>query len=292
MTSVCAVGLAVLDLVMTVDRIPSAPTKHFADAARVVGGGPAATAAVAAARLGGTSHFVGCVGDDPIGGLILHGLAVEGVDTDAVIVVDGIASPVSTVLVTPDGARTIVNHTDPELHRRRPDHLPTADAYVADVRWPGGAEAAMASARERGVPGVLDLDRSPMAPPEEAVRTASHVVASIDALGTADADQALAELSGRTDGWVAVTLGGDGVAWLDGSTTRRLRPPDVAVVDTLGAGDVFHGAFALALAEGRDEAAAIRFATAAAATKCSRPGGQDGIPTRATVDELEAGSWA
>jgi sulfofructose kinase len=117
-------------------------------------------------------------------------------------------------------------------------------------------------------------------------------VASIDALGTADPDQALAELSGRTDGWVAVTLGGDGVAWLDGSTTRHLRPPDVAVVDTLGAGDVFHGAFALALAEGRDEAAAIRFATAAAAAKCSRPGGQDGIPTRATVDALEAGSWA
>lgn len=291
MTSVCAVGLAVLDLVMSVDELPGSATKHFARSALVTGGGPAANAAVAVARLGGSASFVGCVGDDALGGLILEGLGAEGVALDDVLVVEGVGSPVSSVLVRPDGGRMIVNHTDPALHSRPPAHLPAADAFVADVRWPLGAELAMATAVQRGVPGVLDLDRTDVPIPEEAVRRASHVIASIDALDESDPEAALAGLARRTDAWVAVTTGPDGPVWMEAGSRRRLAPPPVDVVDTLGAGDVFHGAFALALAEGRDEPAAIRFATAAAAAKCARPGGREGIPTRAEVDRLEAGPW-
>jgi sulfofructose kinase len=243
------------------------------------------------ARLGGTAHFVGCVGDDPIGGLIVHDLMVERVDTEDVMVVAGVSSPVSSVLVLPDGARTIVNHTDPALHVDPPGRVPPADAYLADVRWPVGAVAAMDAARAASVPGVLDLDRSSGPIPPAAVRRASHVIASIDALDHTDPAEALADLAGRTDGWVAVTLGGDGVAWLDDGAVHHLRPPPVEVVDTLAAGDVFHGAFALALAEGRREPEALRFATAAAATKCTMAGGRPGIPDRPAVDELEARPW-
>ncbi len=291
MTTICAVGLAVLDLVLGVDRLPRDATKDFADTAELVGGGPAANAAVAVARLGGVARFVGCVGDDPIGGLILHDLTVEGVDTDGVSVVTGATSPVSSVLVLPDGSRAIVNHTDPGLHRSAPDTLPDADAYVTDVRWPLGAEAAMETAAARNVPGVVDLDRSSGAVPEAAVRQASHVIASIDALDVTDPADALRHLADRTSAWVAVTFGAGGTAWLEDGTIRQLRPPPVDVVDTLAAGDVFHGAFALALAEGRDEAGAVRFATAAAAAKCSRPGGRRGIPDRMAVDDLEDRPW-
>ncbi len=291
MSSVCAVGLAVADLVLGADRLPTGPGKHFARSGRLVGGGPAANAAVTVARLGGSARFVGRVGDDPLGSLIIGDLADEGVDTDGVETVADVGSPVSAVLVTADGDRTIINHTDARLFDAPPDRLPAADAYLADVRWPTGAEAAMAAARDRGVAGVLDLDRTDGRLPETAITTASHVVAAIDALGTEEPERALAELADRTAAWVAVTVGADGVLWLEAGEIRRLTPPAVDVVDTLGAGDVFHGAFALALAEGREAAAAARFATAAAAIKCTRPGGRAGIPTRGDVDELEARTW-
>lgn len=289
--TVVTVGLAVLDLVLGVDRFPSAPGKQFARSSALVGGGPAATAAVAVARLGGRAMFVGRIGDDPVGGLILHDLATEGVRTDAVGVVSGATSPMSSVLVDATGERSIVNHLDPGLHLDPPGPLPAGDAYVADVRWPAGAEAAMVEAAERGVPGVLDLDRTDRGVPEAAVSAASHVVAAADAFD-ADPEDTLEALAQRTAAAVAVTAGARGVARLVDGRVRWLAPPAVEVVDTLGAGDVFHGAFALALAEGRDDLRALRFASAAAAVKCTRPGGRAGIPNRAEVDEVEGATWS
>jgi sulfofructose kinase len=87
---------------------------------------------------------------------------------------------------------------------------------------------------------------------------------------------------------VGVTLGEQGYAWLEDRHARHLAAHAVGVVDTLGAGDVFHGAYALGLAEGHGVAAAARFANAAAAIKCSRPSGRRGVPTRADVDALLA----
>lgn len=85
---------------------------------------------------------------------------------------------------------------------------------------------------------------------------------------------------------LGVTLGAAGYLWLEGDAARSSSAPAVQVRDTLGAGDVFHGAYALALAEGRDIAAAAAFANVAAALKCTRPGGRAGIPDRAEVDSL------
>jgi sulfofructose kinase len=81
-----------------------------------------------------------------------------------------------------------------------------------------------------------------------------------------------------TDAWLAVTAGADGVYWLDGDVLRHDLAFDVRVVDTLGAGDVFHGALALSLGRGQSPDDAVRFASAAAALKCTRPGGRVGIP--------------
>lgn len=290
MTSVCAVGLAVVDLVFEVGAVPSPGEKQFASGGRLVGGGPAANAAATVARLGGRAIFVGRVGDDPMGAIIREGLTEGGVDT-AIETIAGATSPVSAVLVTTDGERTIVNRTDPALHTTGPQALPQAGAYLADIRWPLGADAAAVAARSHGVPCVLDLDRTDGAVPEAALRSASHVIASRSALGITDPETTLRALAHRTDAWVAVTLGADGVMWADDGVVRQIRPPRVEVVDTLAAGDVFHGAFALALAEGRDEASALRFSSAAAAAKCELPGGRAGIPERQRVEELEATTW-
>ena len=98
----------------------------------------------------------------------------------------------------------------------------------------------------------------------------------------------LAGVAKRCGGFAGVTLGPAGFVWHERGTTSRVGVPDVDVIDTLGAGDVFHGAYAYALGHKMDTAAAARFATATAASKCTRFGGRGGTPTHAEVDALLA----
>jgi len=176
------------------------------------------------------------------------------------------------------------------------DGIGDADAVVVDCRWPAGAVRALSAARRRGVPAVVDVDRpiddDPDTETGEVIDTATHLVYSRDALiGTtheAQLDAALAAAHRRCAAWIAVTDGANGVSWLDGDEVRHEPAIRVRAVDTLGAGDVFHGAFALALAEGRPERDAVRFAAAAAAAKCARVGGRAGIPDRSEVEALLA----
>lgn len=285
---VVCVGLCVLDVILTVDEVPSTPAKYFAHTSTESAGGPAATAAAAIARLGGRARFVGRVGDDARGDRMRSMLEAAGVEV-AVESIAGLSTPVSVVLVTPDGERTIVNHTDKRLFATP---LPAkafagADAVLADVRWPAGATAAMDHASAAGIPGVLDLDLAPAADIEDirpAVRSASHVVASQAGL----APFASGDGAASFDGWLGVTAGAEGVDWPGG----RIVPPPVRAVETLGAGDVFHGAFALALAEGHTEEHALRFASAAAAVKCSRTGGWSALGDRPEVEELMEETWS
>jgi sulfofructose kinase len=289
------VGHAVQDFVFTVPQLPQRPEKHRATHYESVGGGPAATAAVAVARLGGRALLAARVGDDVAADLIVAELRGYGVDCALVRRCAGCASSVSAVMVDPAGERLIVNYLDPALPGEA-DWLPSAAeagvaAVLADTRWPEGAAAALAAARRAGVPAVLDADR-PIPPGGALLREATHVAFSADALadyaGVAEPAHALAVVARDLPGWCCVTAGRDGVYVMDRGSPRRIPGFDVPVVDTLGAGDVWHGAFALALAEGRDEAGAVRFASAAAALKVQRTGGRSGAPTRAEVERFIA----
>jgi len=113
-------------------------------------------------------------------------------------------------------------------------------------------------------------------------------------VGTTNPADALRGIRSHTDAWVAATAGADGVYWLHNETLHHIPAFHVDVVDTLGAGDVFHGAFAVALVEGRPMEDVLRFATAASAIKCTRPGGRAGIPNRGEVVSFleEHGSWS
>jgi len=287
MAKVVCAGLAVLDLVFEVDTFPTGGGKHFARALHQVGGGPAANGAVTVARLGGVASFVGAVGDDPAGEAILAGLRADGIAVEHVAVVTGATSPTSAVLVDAAGERLIVNHRDPRLHAgvTFPSAVvDDADAVLADLRWPDGAASALAAARERGRPAVLDYDSAELDDDTALLAGATHIAFAEPALaqrtGTDGRADGLRRISKQTDAWVAVTLGPDGVLWLqpDGEVAH-LPAFEVEVVETLGAGDVFHGALALHLAEGRREPDAVERACAAAALKCARAGGRDGIPT-------------
>jgi len=299
MTTVTCVGLAVLDLVFGVATRPERGRKAFADSMTLVGGGPAANAAVAVARLDGDARFLGRLGNDVIGDLIIDDFAKWGVDASGVHRIQAAPSPVSSIVVEADGERTIVNHSDPSLFA--PDDgvvaadLMGSDAVLGDLLWPTGALSAMREARAAGVPGVLDFDETPRGPIDVMLTAPTHIIFSSPALasvsGELDPGQGLEIVRTMTDSWIAVTLGSGGVLWLDDADVLRTTPAfDVSAVDTLGAGDVFHGAFALGLAEQRPIEEVIRRASAVAALKCTRFGGRAGIPCAEEVDSFLAGA--
>ncbi|MEL6233460.1 MAG: PfkB family carbohydrate kinase [Pseudomonadota bacterium] len=281
------VGQATLDLVLAVEALPRGGLKHQARAAELVGGGMGANAAVAAARLGGAVSFVTRLGRDMIGQAIADELAAEGIDIAHIRWSDG-RSPISSVAVDAAGERQLVNFRGADLAEAPGDlaALPLSIAAVlTDTRWPAGAIAALTFAQARGIPGVIDAE-----PPFDPalLPLASHVAFSRPGLeayaGSPDLATSLRAARGLP-GWVCVTDGAEGV-WL--GADRRLPAPQVEVRDTLGAGDVWHGAFALALAEGQAEERAVRFANAAAALKCTGFGGRRAAPGRAETDALLA----
>jgi sulfofructose kinase len=297
MPHVSCVGIAALDVVFVVDAHPTAPGKYRAGERREIGGGVAANASVTVASLGGDAAFIGCVGDDATGDRIVAGLDEGGVDVAGIRRVAGADSPLSFVLVDATGERLIVNHAGRTLFDDgrpvQPDELDGTDAVLADMRWPGGAVPALHAAREAGLPTIVDCDHDPLVNRgQEILAAGTHVVFSLPTLlaftGAADAEEALRRSLEFTDGWVAATAGDDGVYWLEDGVLRHLPAFVVDVVDTLGAGDVFHGAFALAIVEALPVERALRFASAAAALKCTRSGGRAGIPCRGDVESLLA----
>jgi sulfofructose kinase len=290
---VICVGLAVMDQIYTVERLPETPTKHFATDFREIGGGPAANAAVAVARLGGEARLWSRVADDSIGDRIVRELDEEGVAVAGIRRIPGARSGSSAIVVDARGERMIVNfrgrEMDPDPAWLPMSEITGAGAVLGDLRWPEGSARALSEARRLGVPALLDADATPGREGAEAFATADHILFSSQGLiqltGVDEIERALRLAASRTDAWVGVSAGRAGVYWLEGERLRHLPGFDVEVVDTLGAGDVLHGAFALALARGDGIEEALGFACAAAALKCARPGGRAGAPN---TDEVEA----
>ena len=298
------VGHAVQDFVFSTPQIPQRAEKHRATGFSIVGGGPAATAAVAISKLGGHAQLVARVGDDVIADAIQRELEGYGVDCRHLNRFPGFQSSVSAVFVDARGERLIVNHTDASLPTD-PSWLESSvslegvDVVLADTRWPEGAIVMLKRAREAGLPAVLDAD-VPVPKTVPLLQSATHVAFSMAGLkdyaecsdAMPDIEQALRQTAIRLKAWCCVTMGGDGVLIADGRdhqhnlAARTIPAFPVKPVDTLGAGDVWHGAFALALAEGADEIAAVKAASAAAAIKVTRPGGRAGAPTRVERDSL------
>lgn len=291
-TIIC-VGLSALDYIWQADRLPDAGlSKVRARQFVTAGGGMAATAAVTVARLGGTARFWGRAGDDPAGHVMRDELAAEGVDTGGFRLFPEARSSASGVFVDGEGERHIINfrgHGLPDATDWLPlGKIASAAAVLSDPRWPEGTEAAFAAARRAGVPTVLDAEVADADVFERLLPLTDHAIFSEPALaGFAgpDIDTALRRIETHGCRISAVTLGERGVEWREGGEPRRLPAFAVAVIDTNGAGDVFHGAYAFAIGSGMKVGEAMAFASAAAALKCARPAGRGGIPT---FDEITA----
>lgn len=296
--SIVCVGNATLDRIWRVAALPRSGDKIRSEDYLEVGGGQAANAAVAAARLGGTVSLICAIGSDMIGTAILDGLRAEHVDLASVHFVDGARSISSAILVEHGGERAIIGDVDPRLHAKAPSLdlacLAKAQTVLADVKWPAAAEQVLREARKRGIPTVLDIEPAAAGNHARLVPLADHAIFGQSGLahftGTEDFDAGLQIAFSHLGKVVGVTLGPRGVRLLSVDGPVSVPAPKITAVDTTGAGDAFHGAYALAIAEGQECTAAARFASAVAALKCTKPGGRAGLPTRAELERFMAGT--
>lgn len=299
---ILCIGMPVRDLIFRVPDVPARGSKEHASEFIEIAGGNSPNAAISISRLGGRVLLTG-----PIGGALAASNATiddqfrsEGIDTSGLVVVDGVVTPISTIMIDPSGERTIVTFRDPKLWTVKlpsPDMLlAECDAILTEDRCAEFATELCAEAHRRGIPVIVDGDRM-MSLREGLLQVASHIIFSADALhataGESDDIAALRKVAKLTSAFLGVTSGSKGVDWLaENGAPKHMPAFPVHTVDTLGAGDAFHGAFTLAIAEGQPLEQAMRFASATAALKCTRFGGAFGSPQRVEVDAFLASSTA
>ena len=295
---VICVGHAALYRVFAVESWPAGSGKIAAHRFAESGGGMAANAAAAIARLGGEALFWGPTGEDAVADAILASLIADNVEAQGLRRFEGRTSSHSAVIVDDRGERLVVGYRGSAL-KAPADWLPLeqverCSALLADVRWPDGALRALGAARAAGIPAILDAEVAAAETLDTLTRAADHVIFSergLEAYSGGDSEGALRTVLENGAHMAAVTRGEAGVLWIEATAPNEIRRcPAFAIdtVDTLAAGDVFHGAYALALAEGQRIGDAMRFAAAAAAIKCSRPGGRSGAPSRSEVEAFLA----
>ncbi len=293
---ILCIGMPVRDLTFRIEELPERGFKVNASHFEEICGGNALNAAIGIVRLGGRASICGPMGDarETSSRYIFDKLAHEGIDTQHIVHMPGLVTPISNIMIDPSGERTIVTFRDPELWKV---HLPDTDKLLEDCsailtenRCAEFCTDLCAEARRRGIPVIVDVDRT-MSQREGLLTASSHLVFSCEALqataGVADDGVALQKMAKLTSSFLAGTRGPKGTIWLDEHQRLQETPAfPVHTVDTLGAGDVFHGAFALAITEKQDLREALRFASAAAALKCTRFGGAFAAPQRAEVEEF------
>jgi sulfofructose kinase len=288
---VICLGCAFWDTIFKVDQIPRHGTKVLPERAVQAASGMATAAAVTIARLGGNVELWARIGDDPTGDSFLLDLSRESVRIHRVRRIRGARTAFSTILVDSAGERLVVPYTDPSLDSD-PSWLPlheiaNASAVLVDLRWIEGARAVLAEARRHGVPTIVDADIAPPDALREMISLADHVLFSEPALlslaTNASPRQALPEIAaGLNAEIVGVTLGPQGaLVWkreASAGTVYEFPSLPIRAVDTLNAGDVWHGAYVFGLVNNWGLSRSVRMANVAAAMKCEHFGGRLGAP--------------
>ncbi len=286
---VVGLGVNVINHLFLVPRFPAPDTKIDSLAATRQGGGVVATALVACARLGLTTKYVGKVGADDPGKLSRESLEQEGIDV-ADLVVDRRENTRVTfgLIEQASGRRTLIRGVGP-LARLRPEEVPAAAVTSGQVLHLDGYEGMAAVraariAREAGIPVSLDA--------EDATECQEELFALSDILimsrvlgervtGRRRVPAILERLARLGPSVVGLTLAADGAVVYHRSRTVHVPGFKVDVIDTTGAGDVFHGAFLAGLVWGWPLQEILLLSNAVAALKCRKLGGRDGIPSLA-----------
>lgn len=277
---VLCVGQACYDLNFELPYHMADDEKIFADNYLGMGGGPAANAAVAIARLGYKSAFAGYLGEDVFGDLHYRELASAGVGCDFIIRGKS-PTPVSVALIKPGGKRSLINYkgaTKPLSANALNPAAVKAKVMLFDGHEPELSSTLAEMARRNGVDTVLDAG-SVHAGTLALYRKVNYLVGSEKfARQFAGNEYKALELLAQNSANVVITLGERGLIWKRGQESGSLPAPSVAAVDTTGAGDAFHGAFAAAVADGREWRTVLEYASVAGALCCTRLGARSGLP--------------
>jgi ribokinase len=300
MTIIVVFGSINMDLIAKVPRFPHPGETISGTEFLTAAGGKGANQAVAAARLGISTHLVGRVGGDDFGRQLMESLRENQVQCDRIFIDDTTHSGVAVISVVPQGENQIVvipgangriNATDVE---RLQDLLPKARALLLQLEIPMPAVISAArSAQAAGVPVILDPAPAPEYLPAELypsidIITPNEVEASqltgIPVNSPQTAAAAAEILLSRGAKQAIVTLGAKGVFCATRKENFAIRAFAVPVVDTVGAGDAFNGGLAAALAADLSLRQAIIWGAAAAALAVSAAGAQPAMPDRITLE--------
>ena len=299
---VTVLGSLNIDISVTVPRLPEPGATVLGSAARFTPGGKGANQAVAAARLGAAVRMTGCVGDDDFGRRLLAALREEGVDHQGVRVTAD--APTGLAMISVDTAgENMITVASGANHQVGDQQVAAATGHgdilviCAEIPVP-----AIKAALTKAAPTKAASTRAPRcilnlapAPPDAAAIVAAGVdwlvvneteaaaVLGRPVSGLAEAGQAAAALITAGARHAVVTAGAHGAALAGPDAVATIGAFRVDAVDTVGAGDTFVGALAVALAAGIPAAEAVRAAAAAGATAATRPGAQAGMPRPADI---------
>ncbi len=279
---VLCVGHASYDLVFSINHHPAEDEKIFADAFLACGGGPAANAAVMVRRLGFTSSFAGYLGHDLYGEKHYQELVEQGIDTH-LIVRGQSPTPLTTILVKPDGKRALINYKgETKVLPAEALNFSSIQPKVVlfDGHEPQVSLLLAQRARREDISTVLDagsVHEGTLA----LMELVDYLVCSekFACQLAGDEERALIHLA-KISPAVVITLGERGLIWQRGRERAALPAFPVSAIDTTGAGDAFHGAFAAAVADGMDWPDILRHASAAGALCCTKTGARQGLPSR------------
>ena len=289
------VGLNATDTLIALAAYPERGSKVEYDSAHILPGGQVATAVVACQRWRLSTRYVGILGDDSAATLHREAFAAAGVEAQLVAVPGG-ASAQSLILVDAGGERTVLCRRDPRV-ALKPGNLNREWIVHARALHVDGCDTAAATtaagwAREAGIPVIADLDE--LYPGvEELIEKVDYLIVSRDIpgrlMGESDLEMALRQMQRRYGcRLAAATLGEHGVLAWDGRQIHHACAYSVPVVDTTGAGDIFHAGFIYGLLQDWSLQRQLDFGCAAAALNCASVGARGGIQTVEAIEELMA----
>jgi sugar/nucleoside kinase (ribokinase family) len=283
---VVGMGLNSVDFIGVVPEFPSINSKMKLLRFSKQGGGQAATAMVALSRWGVRTKYIGKVGGDELGSFSLNAICQEGVDISSVTIEPNATNQFAMIIVDGvSGERTILWNRDERLMYREGE-LKKKDICSGKILHLDGHDirAAIRSAqwaKKEGIPTVIDIDKvEPLT--GKLIRQIDFVITSSRfptlMTGISDREKALIELQKQTSGFLCSTLGHEGAMALVNGEILYVKGFKIKVVDTTGAGDVFHAGFIYGLLQNWEVKEILRFANAVAALKCLDLGGRRGIP--------------
>jgi len=293
MLDVLCVGHASYDIAMAAEHHPAADEKILANAMQLAGGGPAANAAVCVARLGGKAGFCGYLGNDLFGNAHRHEFEAEGVDT-SLIVQGNYPSPVSQILAKPDGARSVVNFKadTPCLAADAVTVSHPPKVMLFDGHEPRISMHLCQWAKTNNIPTVLDAGSLHQGT-KDLAGAVDYLVASVKfavQFTGADSPQSALQIMQETADCIVITMGESGLIWSKNGEAGSMKAFTVDAIDSTGAGDAFHGAFAYGLSSGMNWHALLRYASATGALTCTKLGARMALPNAHRVQCLLHGS--